>query len=273
MTTGGDDGPVGAEGAPRSTASRPAPPVAPPVIPPDGTGEGHGCTTVLVIDGHDLVGTALCLALRRAGNEAHQIVLGPHDVMLAAAGAYPPGVVLMEPAIGSATSGWDVRVPDLVAALTRTGCRVVALAGRHDGPMLGAMIMAGALGAVPKSAPLETLLTVVAAVAGHQLVMSGGDRARWLDDYARYCWRVEVRSGHVRRLSPRELQVLRLLATGHRAAVISRVLSISLSTVRTQISSLLAKLEVASQLEAVAFFHDAIADAGSIAPDRRPSEP
>jgi DNA-binding NarL/FixJ family response regulator len=46
--------------------------------------------------------------------------------------------------------------------------------------------------------------------------------------------------------------VLELLAAGMRAAAIAEHFVVSMPTVRTQIRSLLAKLEVSSQLEAVA---------------------
>ena len=56
-------------------------------------------------------------------------------------------------------------------------------------------------------------------------------------------------------LSPREREVLELLAEGHRAVAIAERFVVSLTTVRTQIRSLLAKLEVTSQLEAVALIN------------------
>lgn len=56
----------------------------------------------------------------------------------------------------------------------------------------------------------------------------------------------------VARLTPRERAVLDRLAGGTRAAGIAAEFVVSVSTVRTQIRSILAKLEVSSQLEAVA---------------------
>jgi DNA-binding NarL/FixJ family response regulator len=54
------------------------------------------------------------------------------------------------------------------------------------------------------------------------------------------------------RLSRREREVFELLAQGHNAAKIAERFVVSMTTVRTQIRSGLAKLEVNSQLEAVA---------------------
>lgn len=54
-------------------------------------------------------------------------------------------------------------------------------------------------------------------------------------------------------LTPRELEILRLLAEGLPATVLSQRLSISLATVRNHIQHLLSKLKVHSQMEAVAY--------------------
>ena len=57
----------------------------------------------------------------------------------------------------------------------------------------------------------------------------------------------------VNQLTPREYEVLSLLAEGANSFQISRTLSISPNTVRTHVQSILVKLQVHSRLEAVAF--------------------
>lgn len=56
-----------------------------------------------------------------------------------------------------------------------------------------------------------------------------------------------------RQLTPKELEVLGLLAEGANSSEIARGLRISPNTVRTHVQSILAKLQVHSRLEAVAF--------------------
>ncbi len=56
----------------------------------------------------------------------------------------------------------------------------------------------------------------------------------------------------IRSLTPRETEVLRLLAAGNASQDVANELFISLTTVRTHIQNILRKLEVHSQLEAVA---------------------
>lgn len=53
-------------------------------------------------------------------------------------------------------------------------------------------------------------------------------------------------------LTPREHEIVDCLIDGLRAAAIAEKFTVSVATVRTQIRSILAKLEVSSQLEVVA---------------------
>jgi two-component system, NarL family, nitrate/nitrite response regulator NarL len=53
-------------------------------------------------------------------------------------------------------------------------------------------------------------------------------------------------------LRPREHEIVDCLVDGLRAGAIAQRYTVSVATVRTQIRSILAKLEVSSQLEAVA---------------------
>lgn len=56
-----------------------------------------------------------------------------------------------------------------------------------------------------------------------------------------------------RQLTPREIEVLQLLAEGASSATIADALSVSLNTVRTHVQGILTKLQVHSRLEAAAF--------------------
>jgi DNA-binding CsgD family transcriptional regulator len=62
-----------------------------------------------------------------------------------------------------------------------------------------------------------------------------------------------IRSGHTYRLTPRELQVLRLIATGETNKVIANKLSLSEKTVDRHVSNIFTKLDVASRAAATAF--------------------
>jgi DNA-binding NarL/FixJ family response regulator len=58
---------------------------------------------------------------------------------------------------------------------------------------------------------------------------------------------------HAHRLTPRELQVLRLVATGETNKVIAGKLSLSEKTIDRHVSNIFAKLDVSSRTAATAF--------------------
>jgi DNA-binding NarL/FixJ family response regulator len=66
----------------------------------------------------------------------------------------------------------------------------------------------------------------------------------------------EVRRSALARLTRRETEVLALLGRGARAAQIARQLGVSPATVRNHVQSILKKLGVHSQLEAVLLARD-----------------
>ena len=63
-------------------------------------------------------------------------------------------------------------------------------------------------------------------------------------------------AGESPHLTPRQLDVLRYLATGHSTAAIATKLGISIDTVRNHIRGIMQRLEVHSRLEAVIRAHD-----------------
>lgn len=207
--------------------------------------------TVLIVDDHELVATSLAMGLRTQGVAAQHCA--PAEV-LAVAARLPPGLVLLDLDLGRDVDGRPVDGVDLVQPLRATGWRVVVLSGTVDSGRVGAALVAGAVAAVPKSAPFPRLLTVVtAAVAGGE-VMPEARRRELIDVHLRNS---DVRRGlrmRVDRLTPREREVLAQLAAGRRAQTVADAFVVSLPTVRTQIRAILTKLEVSSQLEAVALY-------------------
>ena len=198
---------------------------------------------VLVIDDHAIVATPLVLALRGQGIPARRCPVTSEAAILAEAESGERGLALLDMDLGL-----DVDGSDLVLPLQAAGWQVLVVTGTADRNRIAAAVVAGAVGWVPKSAPFEQLLHAVsAAVAGrstlseqerrelHELNRGDQDRARLLG-----------------RLTAREREVLDRLAAGQRAAKVAEEFVVSVATVRSQIRSILAKLEVGSQLEAVA---------------------
>jgi RNA polymerase sigma factor (sigma-70 family) len=115
-----------------------------------------------------------------------------------------------------------------------------------------AAIEAGAAGVLDTAQSLDTLLeTLTMAEAGS--LPETIDPRHWIDQHDltghRRLRRLRRRLNH---LTPREREILNLLYYGHRATSIAEQCGISVATVRSQIRSILTKLNVHSQLEAVA---------------------
>jgi DNA-binding NarL/FixJ family response regulator len=203
---------------------------------------------VIVIDDHELFATSLVMALRGHGFEARQVPVARLPEYLAS----PPGLVVLDLNLGRDSAGRWCSGVDLVRTLRGQGWKVLVVSGSVDTPGVAAAISEGAIGSVPKSSSFQTLLDTVVAAAAGEPVMSEADRARWLARHRGYQAQERELARRLGRLSGREREVLELLAEGHRAAEIADRFTVSLTTVRTQIRSVLSKLEVGSQLEAVA---------------------
>lgn len=220
-----------------------------------------GC--VLIVDVQRMFSAALQVALCGKGLDAHVVPVVDHDAIVIAAGRYGAGVVLLDLALGRDAGGRRIRSAALVSTLTGQGKTVLVVLGRRDDDAAAAAIAAGAVGVVPKSVSLPTLLHALLRASAGLPIMTDIDRDLWL---ARHRHRDESqrhRTERLCRLSPRERQVLGLLATGHRAAMIAEQCGVAIATVRSQVTSVLAKLEVSSQLEAVALLFEARRDTGT----------
>jgi DNA-binding NarL/FixJ family response regulator len=149
-----------------------------------------------------------------------------------------PDVVLMDllmPVMDgiAATSAIRQAVPDTeVVALTSV---------LEDDKVVGA-IKAGAIGYLLKDIRGDELLRAIKAAAGGQVQLSPAAAARLMREVS------APNSPEI--LTERELDVLRLVARGRANKEIARDLSITEKTVKTHVSSVLAKLGVQSRTQA-----------------------
>ncbi|HVM69339.1 MAG TPA: response regulator transcription factor [Gaiellaceae bacterium] len=142
----------------------------------------------------------------------------------------------------------DLRMPALggtavVRRVARTTpqCAAVVYSGFADGALLTESLDAGARGFVLKDAPLEALVRAL------DTVRHGGTYI----DPALADVVIRGANGGVS-LTPRERDVLRLLADGHSNETIGKALFISPDTARTQIGIAMAKLGASTRTQAVA---------------------
>lgn len=209
--------------------------------------------SVLIVDDHDLVGTSLAVALTAEGFQARRAAAVDRAGVLEEADTLPPGLALLDLDLGRDREGRRRDGVELVVPLTERGwcCMVLSAADRSR---VGAALAAGAIAAVPKRAPWPVLLANVRAALHGRSVMSAETRQELIDSFrARDAERRDI-AEKLSRLTQREREVLAELARGHRAQAVAEQYVVSLATVRTQIRSVLSKLEVGSQLEAVALY-------------------
>ena len=217
-----------------------------PRTPPD-------APTVLIVDDHDLVGTSLAVALTAEGLRARRAAVVDLAGVLAEADALPPGLALLDLDLGRDRQGRRRDGVELVVPLTDRGwcCMVLSAADRSR---VGAALAAGAIAAVPKRAPWPVLLANVRAALNGRSAMSPQTRQELIDSFRTQDAERREIVEKLGRLTQREREVLAELARGHRAQAVAERYVVSLATVRTQIRSVLSKLEVGSQLEAVALY-------------------
>ncbi len=126
--------------------------------------------------------------------------------------------------------------------------RVVAVTAMDDQRLGDEIVRAGFRGYLLKDTKVSQLLSAIQVVLSGEVVFppriarAGGRDGR--QSQARLLGQ---------QLTPRELEVLEMLARGAGGREIARTLGVAPNTVRTHVQSILSKLQVHSRLEAAAF--------------------
>lgn len=132
------------------------------------------------------------------------------------------------------------------------------LSGSPEGAGWGAGLEAGARAVLPMDTDLSRLTSALMAVARGEEAMAETTRRRvvaeWHESGAEQRGLLE----RMERLSPREMEVLRCLSAGQAVQHIADDHGVPVATVRSQVKSLLGKLEVRSQIAAVALLQQAL---------------
>lgn len=192
-------------------------------------------TEVIVVDDRRLVAEAVAAYLSTTGLEARTVPAG--DLV--------PGTGLALVSLGTAGRGGQV------ATLSELGWRV-AVYGRWDEQRVAAAVCDGAVAFISGESSVDELEADVRSLLSGGGGFAAPERAR-LVGLARQARRAEtVGAQGLSSLTPRECDVLEALLQGRRTAEIAADSYVSVTTVRNQVQSILTKLNVHSQLEAVA---------------------
>jgi DNA-binding NarL/FixJ family response regulator len=211
---------------------------------------------VMVVDDHELVGSLIVMGLRDCGIRAHRCPVTSIEEIMKVADRIGLGLALLDLDLGFGSNGEFIDELLLIRGLTSRGWRTVIVSGVTDDRRVAAAIAAGAVGYLSKTVPLDRLLAIVTEVASGRPALTPEEVASWQRIHRVATAQARERQRRLNRLTHREREILGLLAQGERAACIAQAAVVSLTTVRSQIRSILTKLEVNSQLEAVALLRD-----------------
>jgi DNA-binding NarL/FixJ family response regulator len=141
------------------------------------------------------------------------------------------------------------------ALITHSSARFVVLTPRPEGAAWGALLASGAAGVMPNESSLVEVEAALALVREGSSLFSEVRRSRLLREWFRWLAEDDALRERVADLSPREREILDLLSQGCRVGDIVADLGVAETTVRSHIRSIRRKLEVGSQLAAVAVVH------------------
>lgn len=219
-----------------------------------------GVGTVWVVARHLLVAQALTAALDLRMNQVRAVPWGGEGLRGLDVDAEQDVLLVVD----------DVDSPSAAEALrgllASAPARTIVMTGLAKGPAWGGLLLAGATEVISQVPSIDDLAGVVAKVCAGEPVMPEHERAALCEDYQRHVAEEQELVERLNTLSPREMVVLQMLASGRRSAEIGEELGVTQSTVRTHIRSVRRKLGVDSQLRAVVILHrlgSRLADAGS----------
>jgi DNA-binding NarL/FixJ family response regulator len=197
--------------------------------------------TIVLVDDHDLVRTGVrgelgehVRVVGEAGDVAEAV-----DIIIET----QPDVVLLDVHMPSGTGA------DVIAAVAARGfdTRFLALSVSDAPDDVIETIRAGARGYVTKSIKGKDLVDSILRVAEGDAVFSPRLAGFVIDAFSASV--VESADPELDQLSPREKEVMRLLARGYAYKEIARRLTISVKTVETHASAVLRKLQFSSRNE------------------------
>ncbi len=210
-------------------------------------GESPGTRLVLVED-HELLAHSLSLALRAEGFVVDAPSLTERSALVEQICTDPPDLVLLDLELGGDIGDGAT----LVRPFVSSGSKVLVVSGSTDRCRLATAVEQGAVGVLSKNVAFETLVSGVIRAARGEELMTADERQRLLDELRHARTRRRRLREPLERLSRREDEVLQALCRGRSVSHIARDWVVSEATVRSQVRGVLTKLEVNSQLEAVA---------------------
>jgi DNA-binding NarL/FixJ family response regulator len=163
----------------------------------------------------------------------------------------------------------DIRMPNmdgLAAArviLSGSPSRVLMLTTFDSDEYVYAALRAGASGFLLKDAPSEQLVAAVRSVAAGDALIDPSITRRLIQQFVHATRPRSEQPPQLVALTPREREVLRLVAKGLSNAEIASDLVVEESTIKTHVARILMKLDLRDRVQAVVFAYEC----GFVVPD------
>jgi DNA-binding NarL/FixJ family response regulator len=212
---------------------------------------GESVVTALIVDDQELVRSGLSMILLEKHGVAVVGECSDGDEVPDAVKRYQPDVVVMDLRMK--------RVDGIEATRLLTACGgppVLALTTFNDDDLLSGVLRAGAAGFVLKDSPAEELIRAVRAVGCGDSYLDPAVTARVLSTYRSSTTVPSSSAGALTELTPREKDVLELIAKGHNNTEIADELYISGLTVKTHIGRIFTKLGLRDRAAAIVFAYE-----------------
>jgi two-component system nitrate/nitrite response regulator NarL len=210
---------------------------------------------VLVVDDHHLFADSIALALSIEGYDVRRTDQDDQSSaarILQVVRATMPAIVLLDLDLGPFIDGLT-----LITPIRQAGARVIVVTASSDRAIWGACLGEGARIVLAKTSALTTILATVRNVHAGRPVISLEERNELIRCAHTHRRQTDELARRLDDLTRRELEVLGQLTQGRSVREIAQASYTSEATVRTQVKSILAKLDVSSQLAAVAIAHRA----------------
>ena len=197
-------------------------------------------TRVLIVEDHRVVAEGLSVLINAQADMTVVGSVGAVAECVTAVAELDPDVILLDFRLPDGTG------PDAAKAIRaiRPAARMIFLTREDTDAARFAAVQSGASAFLHKSRAAAEVVGAIRDVARGKMLITPRTIATLLG-------KRRAIEAQLERLTPREKQVLRLMAEGHPSRDVAARLGISYTTVRTHIRSLGSKLAVHSKLEAI----------------------
>jgi DNA-binding NarL/FixJ family response regulator len=200
---------------------------------------------ILIVEDHQILRQGLAALLRQSNGGFEVLEASEGRAAIALAASEAPDVIVM-----------DVSLPEMngIEATRRIiaanpNAKVIALSAHSDRKLIVEMLSAGAKGYVPKEAAFEELGEAIRTVMDNRIYLSGQVADTLSEDLLPGSEQSDALLALRDRLTPREREVLQLIAEGKATKEVAAILKVSVKTAETHRRSIMQKLDVTGVAE------------------------